>query len=137
MTRRPDAEEPPGTPNPWPEVMGPCYTEESIGRVLGWSSDQVADATAALDLLAFTTSDGVVLYPAWQIHHGAVIPGLGAVLRTLRTGFDNPGMWAGWLRSSLHDDGRSVARTRLDALSDGDRTAVFRDAEHTAASWRA
>lgn len=137
MTGRTHAEEPAESPSPWPEVMGACYTADSIALLLGWSPAQVAAATAGHEVFAFTTSDGVVLYPAWQIHHGTVVPGLGAVLRTLKTGFDSPLMWAAWLRSPLGDDGACSRRTRLDALTRGATAAVLRDAEHTAAVWRA
>lgn len=57
-------------PSPWAEIVGPCYTVTSMARTLGWTESEVMQAGRSLHLLALEASDGVTLYPAFQLHDG-------------------------------------------------------------------
>jgi len=121
----------------WASLIGPCYTAHGIGAVTGLSVDEVIAATAQLDLLAVETSDGVMLYPTFQVVDGAVVSELGQVLRTLRTGFGNSWMWAQWLRSTPPPiDGKTICRSQIERLVCGDVDGVMLAATHTAWAWR-
>lgn len=126
---------PPDTVNPWAEIVGPCYTTSSIGRLLGLSEREVSDAAASLQLLALRTSDGMTLYPAFQIWDGQVVEGLAEVLQVLRTGIDDSWTWAQWLNTAV-SDGDAAPTRAIDELRAGHLAAVIRDAAYDAAVWR-
>ncbi|MBM3715518.1 MAG: hypothetical protein FJW64_07260, partial [Actinobacteria bacterium] len=105
------------TENPWARVVGPCYTAEAIQRVLGIDRTERERATTELHLLTLTTSDNVVLYPAFQVDQGRLVDGLTAVLAVLRSGIDDPWTWAQWL-NTVPVEGDDTRR-RIDALRDG------------------
>lgn len=130
--------ESPQLSSPWPSAIGPCYTAHGIGKATGITAAEVATATAQLDLLALITSDDVVLYPTFQVVDGAVVAGLGVVLRTLRTGTDSALMWSQWLRSSPPPlDHVSTHPSPIERLIAGDVDGVVLAAAHTAWAWRA
>jgi hypothetical protein len=121
----------------WATIIGPCYSAVGIGKALGMTAEEVAAATKDLRLLSFTTSDGVVLYPAFQVVDGAVVTGLDKVLRTLQTGTDHSSMWAMWLRSTPQPfDERSTRPSYIELLAGGDVDGVVLAAAHTAWAWR-
>lgn len=122
--------------SPWAAVVGPCYTAAALARVLGLTEDEIADAGDALRLLALRTSDGVTLYPAFQIQDGEVVAGLAEVLQVLRTGIDSGWTWAQWLNVAVPDND-SVSSRNIDKLRAGFLNVVLRDAERDAAAWRA
>lgn len=125
---------PPGA-NPWADIVGPCYTAASLARTLGWTEAKVNMAADSLALLRLTTSDGVELYPAFQVQDGEPQGDLADVLRVLRTGINDPWTWAQWLNTSLTDEG--VAQpTNMERLREGQLADVLLEAEHDAASWR-
>lgn len=72
--------------NPWADIVGPCYTVASIARVLGWTETDVRVAGEELRLLALVTSDGVTLYPAFQLEGTAVVEGLPEVFTSCAPG---------------------------------------------------
>ena len=83
--------------NPWASIVGPCYTVDSFARELGWDTDAAAAAASDLRILEIRTSDGVVLYPAFQVVDGRVVSGLDEVLPVLHSGLADPWTWAQWL----------------------------------------
>lgn len=121
--------------SPWAQVIGPCYTSAGIARVLGCTEREVADAVDSLRLLAVTTSDGVTLYPAFQVWGGRVVEGLAEVLQVLRTGTASRWTWAQWLNTVIAD-GDADPSSPIDELRAGRLDVVLRDAEHNAAAWR-
>lgn len=120
-------------PSPWAEIVGPCYTAASMARTLGWTETEVMVASDDLRLLRLLTSDGIYLFPAFQIHDGHVVPGLTEILRILRTGTGGRWTWAQWLNAELtgHDPHRNIQR-----LIDGRLDEAIRDAGHDAWSWQ-
>lgn len=89
-------------PNPWAEVLGPCYTVASMGRTLGWTETDVINAGDDIRLLRLQTVDDVYRYPAFQSHNGQVVEGLTQVLRFLQTGTTSRWTWAQWLNTAYH-----------------------------------
>ncbi|WP_341974013.1 hypothetical protein [Microbacterium sp. LWO13-1.2] len=123
------------SPNPWAEIIGPCYTAASLARELGWSESDVAEATASLTVLEVKTSDGVLLYPAFQVWNGALVEGLDAVLHILSTGTESRWTWAQWLNVRVDDESGEEASSAIEQLLTGQLDAVLRDARHTAWAW--
>lgn len=119
-------------PNPWAEIVGPCYTVASLARTLSWTEESVLEAGRSLQLLMLRTSDDVLLFPSFQLHNGRVVEGLTEVLRVLKTGVNDSWTWAQWLNIPLpqEDPPRNIQR-----LYDGRLDEVIRDAEHDAWSW--
>ncbi|MEJ6553403.1 hypothetical protein PQI51_00010 [Microbacterium esteraromaticum] len=127
------------TPNPdspWTGIVGPCYTTASLARTLGWTEAMVSEAVHSLSLLRVTTSDGVDLYPAFQIWDGKPVGGLADVLRVLRTGVDSQWTWAQWLSTPLTDEDGVEQPTNVQRLREGQLADVLREAKHDAAVWR-
>lgn len=122
--------------NPWAEIVGPCYTTASIARALGWTEAKVNEAAASLALLRLTTSDGVDLYPAFQVQDGEPQRDLADVLRVLRTGVDDPWTWAQWLNTPLADEDGVEQPANVERLREGQLADVLLEAEHDAAAWR-
>lgn len=122
-------------PNPWAAIIGPCYRASSLARELEWSPEQVTEAATSLTLLELKTSDGGVLYPAFQVSEGQLVPGLGDVLRVLSTGTDSTWTWAQWLNTPTDDDTGEETPSAIEQLRAGHLDDVLRDARHTAAAW--
>lgn len=120
---------------PWAEIVGPCYTVVSVARALGWASQQVAAAVESLSLLELETSDGVLLYPAFQIVDGRVVDGVADVLRVLRTGTRSTWTWARWLNTPFDDETGEEAPSAIEQLRTGRIDEVLRDARLAASSW--
>lgn len=120
-------------PNPWAEIIGPCYTTTSLARTLGWTEAKVTEAGETLRLLALETVDGVTLYPAFQLHDGQVVEGLSEVLAVLQSGTASRWTWAQWLNTAIPDDDPP---RNIDALRAGRLDEVLRDAGHDAWAWR-
>lgn len=131
--------------NPWPRIVGPCYSSGSLQRALGISRAALSKAAAELRLLRLQTSDGHYVYPAFQVVDGALVRGLRDVLDALRFGApDDPWTWAQWLNTPVPDRSIVVAdgaqapvRRNIERLIEGDIEGVVQDAEVTAASWSA
>lgn len=122
--------------NRWANIVGPCYTTASLARTLGWTEAMVSEAVDSLSLLRVTTSDGIDLYPAFQIWDGKPVGGLADVLRVLRTGVDNQWTWAQWLNTPLTDEHGISQPTNVQRLREGQLADVLREAKHDAAVWR-
>lgn len=124
-----------GQPNPWAAIIGPCYRASSIGRELGWTSEQVTAAAASLTLLELKTEDDVLLYPAFQVWDGRLVNGLGEVLQVLSTGTASTWTWAQWLNAAVDDETGEDAPSAIEQLRAGQLEDVLRDARHAAAAW--
>lgn len=121
---------------PWADIVGPCYTSASLARTLGWTESKVTEAAESLALLRLTTSDGVDLYPAFQVQDGEPQRDLADVLRVLRTGVDDPWTWAQWLNTPLADEDGVEQPSNIQRLREGQLADVLLEAEHDAAAWR-
>lgn len=122
--------------NPWPKIVGPCYTSGSLQRELGIGRAAVSKAVRERRLLRLDTEDGATLYPAFQIRGRRMVPHLDLVLRELSAGFDSPLMWAQWLNVPVPRPNGQVGR-RIDELAAGKVTELVLEAKHTAAVWAA
>ena len=122
--------------NPWADIVGPCYTTASLARTLRWTTPESAEAAESLTLLKLTTSDGVELYPAFQIWDGRPASDLADVLRVLRSGVDDPWTWAQWLNTPLTDEDGVEQPANIERLREGQLADVLVEAEHDAAAWR-
>ncbi|MCK8468266.1 hypothetical protein M0722_13785 [Microbacterium sp. KSW4-16] len=120
-------------PNPWAEIVGPCYTVTSMARTLGWSEADVLEAGDDLSLLMLRTEDGVDLFPSFQLQDGKVVEGLQDVLRVLQTGVNDPWTWAQWLNAALPE---SDPPRNITLLYEGRLEEALRDARHDAWAWR-
>ena len=118
------------------QVIGPCYTPTAIARVLGHDVEQILELTDGCCILALTTADDEVVYPAFQVHNGGIVRGLPPILRALRRGIDDPWTWALWLQAATPSLGRHRARGRMEELIDGEFDRVFTAAVRSADSWR-
>lgn len=122
-------------PNPWAEIIGPCYTVASLARALGWTESEVSAAAASLTILELLTDDGVLLYPAFQVWEGGVVPGLAEALHILSTGTQGRWTWAQWLNTRIDDETGEEAPSAIEQLRKGQLDDVLRDARHAAWSW--
>lgn len=120
---------------PWAEIVGPCFTADAIARELGWTATQVTRAAASLNLLELETSDGVLLYPAFQLWEGGVVAGLTPVLQALSTGTASRWTWAQWLNTPVDDESGDAAASAVEQLRAGQLHDVLRDARHVAWAW--
>lgn len=121
-------------PNPWPAVIGPCYVDESLRRELRVTGMEVIRAAQERRVLQIVTSDGVNVYPAFQVREHQIVPGLEVVLRELETGSWSALMWTQWLNTPVkRSDGQT--RRRIDELAAGHVEALAHEARHTAAAW--
>lgn len=121
--------------NPWAAVIGPCYTATSIALALGWTEESVHEAAESLKLLKLETSDGVSLYPRFQVWEGRPVEGLVEVLRVLRTGVNSPWTWAQWLNTALTDENGERQPSAIEELRAGHLDDVLLEAQHDAWAW--
>lgn len=121
--------------NPWAEIIGPCYTATSLARALGWTESEVSEAAASLMVLELLTDDGVLLYPAFQVCEGRLVPGLTQVLQVLNTGTKGRWTWAQWLNTRVDDESGEEAPSAIEQLRAGHLDEVLLDARHTAWAW--
>lgn len=128
---------PPDTPerNSWADILGPCYTSQSIARTLGWTESQVAAAAESLQLLELRTTDDVRLYPEFQLWNGGIVDGLPEVLRVLRAGINDSWTWAQWLNTRPSGSDGIDEPSSIEQLREGNLSDVLRDARHDAWSW--
>lgn len=121
--------------SPWAEIVGPCYSAVSLARTLGWAPEQVTAAVESLSLLELKTEDGVLLYPAFQVANGQVVPGIGDLLRVLHSGTRSTWTWAQWMNSPVVDETGAAGPRAIEQLLAGHIDEVLRDARHAAAAW--
>lgn len=114
----------------WADIVGPCYTVESLSRVMGLLPAKIAEAAEKLTMLRLRTAYEVDVVPAFQVRDGRVYPNLRPVLATLRRGVDDPWTWAQWLNAEVRGEPSHMSR-----LWEGDLDGVLRDAGHVAWAW--
>jgi len=97
--------------HPWDVQVGPFYDTAGLTGLLGVSKQAVADRVRRGTLLAVTTSDGRVVYPAWQLRGRTVLPGLARVLAVLTPAAGDAWTVAAWLTTPAADlEGMTPAR---------------------------
>jgi hypothetical protein len=129
-------EDRPGPGERMARIIGRCYVAASLARELGWTQADVEAAAADLRLLALRTADGDVVYPAFQVHDVAIVPGLTEVLQALSAGSDDPWTWALWLQGTSSEERASASPcTSIELLIAGEVDRVLRNAQHSAAAW--
>lgn len=121
--------------NPWAEIIGPCYRRAGLARTLGWTEDEVTAAAGSLQILELLTDDDVLLYPAFQVWEGGLVPGLTQVLQVLSTGTKGRWTWAQWLNTRVDDESGEEAPSAIEQLRAGHLDEVLLDARHTAWAW--
>lgn len=91
-------------PSHWNEVLGPFYTTRQVTSLLGGASRQaLADRRRRGTLLGLKTTDGQLVYPAFQFdEERRVLPGLGEVLRCFQDVDVDDWTVAGWLVSAMN-----------------------------------
>ncbi|GAA2887300.1 hypothetical protein [Microbacterium esteraromaticum] len=94
------------------------------------------EAAESLVLLKLTTSDGVELYPAFQIQDGQPAKGLAEVLRVLNSGTHSSWAWAQWLNAPLTGDDGVEQPANMQRLREGQLADVLLEAKQDAAVWR-
>lgn len=96
-------------PSPWDQLVGPVYTTGKVTALLGVSRQAVAERRSRRSILALETSDGAVVYPAFQFHQGALLPGLPKLLRRFPLETVDGWTLAAWLVAPQPGlEGRSV-----------------------------
>lgn len=119
-----------------PDRFGPAYDEDAVSVLTGIDMGDLPAAVRDLRLLALPTAEGLVV-PAFQFEEGKVLHRLPLVLSLLRTGVDDPWIWAHWLTTPLRRRHHPGAKsTFIDTLRDVGAGPVLRAARETADRWR-
>lgn len=71
--------------HPWDEQIGPFYDTAGLTRLLAVSKQALFDRVRRGTLLAVTTNDGHVLYPAFQWYGHEPAPGVTSALAAFRS----------------------------------------------------
>lgn len=120
------------------DAVGPCFSRSSLAEELGWTDDDIVSAAQDLTILELTASEGVSVFPAFQVRERRLPPGLGDVLAVLATGSPRPWTWALWLNNPTADPRiPGVSHRAIDRLFNGELARVLRDAARTAQAWKA
>lgn len=83
----------------WTDHAGPFLDTEGVAAALdGVSKQAVSQRVQGRRLLALRTGSGRWVYPLWQFHHGALLPGLPEVLAA--AGYDPRRPVTGWTVAS-------------------------------------
>lgn len=83
----------------WTDHAGPFLDSEGAAAILGGVSKQaISQRVHSRRLLALRTGSGRLVYPLWQFHNGAPLPGLAEVLAT--AGYDPDLPTTGWTLAS-------------------------------------
>lgn len=119
-------------PNPWAEIVGPCFTVARFACTLGWTEAEVLQAGRDLQLLMLHTSDDALVFPAFQLHDGKPVAGLAEVLQVLKAGVQDAWTWAQWLNVALPNE---EPPRNITLLHEGRLEEALRNARHDAWSW--
>ena len=119
--------------HPWDEQIGPFYDTAGLVRWLEVSKQALSDRVRRRRLLAVTTADGRILYPARQFADRRLVAGLSETLAAFRDVPVDGWAVAAWLTTpSIALAGASP----LDWLRAGDEPGpVLLAAQQTAARW--
>lgn len=121
------------TPSPWGDLLGTFFSPGKVARILGDISRQaVADRRNRGTLLGLKTADGTWVYPAFQFDDNhRVLPGLAAVVRTLRESEIDDWTLASWLMTQqVALDGRSPIEWLRADLDQEQLSSVAMQAAH-------
>lgn len=90
-------------PSRWNELVGPFYSGRTMSRLLGGISRKaVAERRQRRTLLGLKTTDGVVVYPVFQLgERNRTLPGFPELLRCFQTDAVDDWTIAGWLTSPM------------------------------------
>lgn len=92
-------------------------------------------AAGLLQILELLTDDDVLLYPAFQVREGRLVPGLTQVLEVLSTGTKGRWTWAQWLNTRVDDGNGGEEPSAIERLREGDLDGVLLEARHDAWAW--
>lgn len=121
------------TAHPWDEQIGPFYDTAGLVHWLNVTKQAVSDRVRRSRLLAVTTADGRVLYPARQFADRQLVTGLPETLAAFRETPVDGWTIAAWL--TIPCSGLDGV-TPLDWLRSGNETApVLQAAQQAAARW--
>jgi hypothetical protein len=119
----------------WDDAVGPFYSSRRVGELLGVTRQALAQQRQRRRVLTVETSDGQILYPAFQFDaRRQVVPGLAAVLAESSGAPISDWTLASFLRSARLAElgGRSI----LDHLRDGgDPATAVTAVKRAAARW--
>lgn len=123
------------TRHEYDQLVGPFYDTTGLRKWLSLSRQALAARVEAGSLLACTTQDGSLVYPAWQFRpDGTTVPHLPALIKILRKSAATPWTVATWLRAP---GGEAV--NGMDAVSwlagGGDPAPLLAEARDDAARW--
>lgn len=120
----------PEPPSGWNRWLGPFYRTRQLADRLEISRQALADRRRRGTLLALKTSDGHLVYPAFQFRaDGSVLEGLPEVLQTLRASGVDDWTLAGWLATPQDSLEEQSCVEWLRAGGDSERAlALARDA---------
>ncbi len=121
--------------HPWDEQIGPFYDAAGLTAWLGISKQALNDRVRRSRMLAVTTADGRVVYPARQFDGRQLVAGLADALAKFRDTQVDGWAIAAWLTTPA---AALRGKTPFDWLHDGDDAQrVAGLAEETAARWAA
>ena len=116
------------------QVIGPFYDSSTLSRWLGISRQALHKRVKALTVIAASTADGILAFPAWQFTDEATpVPGLLEVWQILRA-YADPWTCALWMCAPAEEldgatavqwltEGRSVEPVVAQACADAERWA--------------
>lgn len=117
------------------QLVGPFYDTTGLRKWLSLSRQALAARVEAGSLLACTTQDGSLVYPAWQFRpDGKTVPHLPALIKILRKSAATPWTVAAWLRAPGGEavDGMDAVSWLADG---GDPEPLLAEARDDAARW--
>jgi hypothetical protein len=117
--------------HPWDEQIGPFYETAGLVRWLNVTKQALSDRVRRGRLLAVTTADGRVLYPARQFADRQLVQGLPETLAAFRATPVDGWAIAAWLTTPCSALGHS---TPLDWLHTHTKPGPAVDAAHEAAA---
>lgn len=119
--------------HPWDAQIGPFYDTAGLVRWLNVTKQALADRVRRSRLLAVTTANGRILYPARQFADRQLVTGLPETLATFRDTPVDGWTVAAWLTTPCSALGGA---TPLDWLrTRSDLGPVLQAAQQTAARW--
>lgn len=120
--------------HPFDTAIGPFHDVSGVARRLHVSEDEIHQRVVQNQLLACTTTDGALLYPAFQFRpDGSPLPGLEPVLTSMALGTKDRWQVALWMTTPSD---QLQGQAPNEALSDGRTKAVQKLADQTADRWR-
>ncbi len=101
-------------PSPWSQFVGPVLTRQALISRLSLTPGEVDRSVEDGRLLELETSDGVLVYPEYQLQDGARLPGFSDVLQVFDRYAVTSWTLAAWFYHKQEEWGQSV----IDMLRD-------------------